>query len=103
MSRGAIPAGIGPFSLDLHAVNGLQDPLIRDGIRRPQGLGEERDPQLFEHPADIAHLHRHRLPLGQLVDQLLVLLLHRLHLEHIGRSRFGSVGIFSMRRSMARR
>ena len=33
--------------LDLHAVNGLQDPLVGDGVRGAEVLGKEADAQLL--------------------------------------------------------
>ena len=62
---------------------GALHPFIRDGVGCPQLLGEEGDPQLLYHPADIGHLRRDRLGFGDLGEQRLVVALHALHLEHM--------------------
>src|SRR5262249_41544905 len=41
-----------PVSLG-ELVHGLADAFLRDGVRRAEGLGEEADPQLLQHPADL--------------------------------------------------
>src|SRR5674476_1529998 len=40
----------------LQLVHGLVDPLFRHGVRGPQRLGEETDPQLLEHPPERLHV-----------------------------------------------
>ena len=43
--------------------DGLEDPLRRHAVGRPQGLGEEGHSQLLDHPADLRDLRR--APLGR--------------------------------------